>query len=214
MKMNEVRGMIVGAALSGTRQNRLRFPARQQRCIQARVDSLFGERVGAPRNKGCDGEDAAATPPHDIVAAASSPSVPFSESAPALNFHGLRVHKELGAGLLESVDEVVLAERLAERGLQVERQRSIPIRFGGKLFDEGCRADLIVNGSIIVEIKSIEQLARMPKKQLLIYLKLSNLSLGSLINFGGELRKGNIERIAVGKVPDLKTSSVPFESSV
>lgn len=126
----------------------------------------------------------------------------------------LWVHKELGPGLLESVYEVILAERLVEMGLQVEHQRSIPIRFGGKLFDEGCRADLLVNGSTIVEIKSVEQPARVHKKQLLTYLKLSNLSLGLLINFGGELRKGNIERIVVGKVPDLKTSSVPFEPSV
>jgi iron complex transport system substrate-binding protein len=121
----------------------------------------------------------------------------------------LWVHKELGPGLLESVYEVILADRLAGMGMHVERQRSIPIRFGGKSFEEGFRADLIVNGSIIVEIKSVEQLARVHKKQLLTYLRLSGLSLGLLINFGGEFLKGNIERIVIGKVPDLKTSSVP-----
>lgn len=119
------------------------------------------------------------------------------------------VHKEVGPGLLESVYEVILADRLAGMGLQVERQHPVPIRIGGKIFDEGFRADLIVNGSIIVEIKSVEQLARVHKKQLLTYLRLSDLSLGLLINFGGELLKGNIERIVAGDVPDLKISSVP-----
>jgi len=116
------------------------------------------------------------------------------------------VHKELVPGLLKSVYEVIFADRLTGLGLHVERQCAIPIRFGGKIFEEGFRADLIVNSLIIVEIKSVEQLARLHKKQLLTYLGLSDLSLGLLINFGGELLKGNIERIVVGKVADLKIS--------
>ena len=116
------------------------------------------------------------------------------------------VHKELGPGLLKSVYEVIFADRLTGLGLHVEHQCAIPIRFGGKIFEEGFRADLIVNSLIIVEIKSVEQLARLHKKQLLTYLGLSDFSLGLLINFGGELLKGNIERIVVGKVPDLKIS--------
>jgi GxxExxY protein len=126
----------------------------------------------------------------------------------------LRAHQEPGPGLLESVYEVVPADRPDETGMQVERQRFIPDRFAGKLLHEGFRADLIVNGSTIVEIESIEQPARVHKEQLLACLKPSNLSPGLLINFGGELCKGNIERIVVGKVPDLKTCSVPFEPSV
>ena len=126
----------------------------------------------------------------------------------------LLVHRELGPGLLESVYEIVLADILAERGLTVDRQCPIPIRFGNKSFDEGFRADLIVNSEIIVEIKSVEQLARVHKKQLLSYLKLSGLSLGLLINFGGEFLKGNIERIVVGEAPDLKHSSVASAFSV
>lgn len=117
------------------------------------------------------------------------------------------VHRELGPGLLESVYEVILADALRSRGLRVERQKPISIRFGGKIFDEGFRADRVVEGLIIVEIKSVEQLARVHKKQLLTYLKLSGLNLGLLINFGGELLRGNVERLVVGDVPDLQSSS-------
>lgn len=118
------------------------------------------------------------------------------------------VHRALGPGLLESVYEVILADALRARGLSIERQRPIPIHFEGKKFDEGFRADIVVDRRVIVEIKSVEQLARVHKKQVLTYLKLSGLNLGLLINFGGELLKGNIERLAVGEVPDLKIISV------
>ena len=108
-----------------------------------------------------------------------------------------KIHTEIGPGLFESVYETVLADMLTSRGLTVQRQISIPIRFGGKTYDEGFRADLIVNDQIIVEIKSIDRLAPVHKKQVLTYLKLSGLSLGLLINFGGDLLKGNIERLVI-----------------
>jgi GxxExxY protein len=107
----------------------------------------------------------------------------------------LEIHKELGPGLLESVYEVLLADALRERGFGVERQKPIPICFRGKRFDEGFRADLVVGDIVLVELKSVESLARAHKKQVLTYLKLSQLKLGLLINFGGELLKGNIERL-------------------
>jgi len=116
----------------------------------------------------------------------------------------LRIHRELGPGLLESVYEVVLADLLLREGLQIERQRPIPIQAFGKSFEEGFRADLIVEGMVLVELKSVEQLVRAHRKQVLTYLRLSNLRLGLLINFGGELLKGNIERIVNGAVPDLR----------
>lgn len=119
-----------------------------------------------------------------------------------------QVHRGLGPGLLESVYEVVLADALRARGLKVERQKPIPIRFEDKVFDEGFRADLIVEGRILVELKSVEQLARVHKKQVLTYLKLSGIPLGLLINFGGELLKGNIERLVAGEVPDLKNKNL------
>ena len=117
-----------------------------------------------------------------------------------------RVHKGLGPGLLETVYEVVLADALRKSGLSAERQVPLPIRFEDKIFEEGFRADIIVERQIIMEIKSVEQLARVHKKQLLTYLKLSGLRLGFLVNFGGELLKGNIERLVAGEVPDLKIS--------
>ena len=107
----------------------------------------------------------------------------------------LEIHKELGPGLLESVYEVLLTDVLRGRGLSVDRQRPIPIHFRGKRFDEGFRADLVVGGAVLVELKSVESLARVHKKQVLTYLRLSHLKLGLLINFGGELLKGNIERL-------------------
>ncbi len=107
----------------------------------------------------------------------------------------LDLHRELGPGLLESVYEALLADLLSERGLSVERQRPIPIVFRGKRFDEGFRADLVVENLVLVELKSIETLARVHRKQVLTYLRLSNLKLGLLINFGGEVLRGNIERL-------------------
>ncbi len=116
------------------------------------------------------------------------------------------IHTELGPGLLESVYTVVLADALRALGLAVEREVPVPIRFRGKVFEEGFRADLIVERRIIIELKSVEQLARVHAKQLMTYLRLSGFPLGLLINFGGERLKGNIERIANGKVVDLKGS--------
>ncbi|MBM3887830.1 MAG: GxxExxY protein [Verrucomicrobia bacterium] len=124
-----------------------------------------------------------------------------------------RLHCDLGPGLLESVYEVVLADALRERGLKVERQKPIPIRFESKVFDEGFRADLVVEGVVLVELKSVEQLARVHKKQTLTYVKLGGFQVGLLINFGGELLKGNIERLVAGQAPDLHQPSVPSVSS-
>jgi iron complex transport system substrate-binding protein len=115
-----------------------------------------------------------------------------------------RIHNDIGPGLFESVYELVLADILAGRGLSVQRQAAIPIRIGDKVYDEGFRADLVVDGRVIVEIKSIEQLARVHKKQVLTYLKLSGLPVGLLINFGGDLLKGNIERLVIPHAQNLK----------
>ena len=95
----------------------------------------------------------------------------------------LKIHKALGPGLLESVYEVVLAHELRGRGLKVQRQLSIPIRYENIHFDEGFRADLVVEQKVIVEIKSIERTSRVHKKQMLTYLRLADMRLGLLINF-------------------------------
>ena len=108
---------------------------------------------------------------------------------------GYRVHTELGPGLLESVYEVVLAKLLKDRGLSIERQKSIPIVFEGLQFDEGFRADLLVEGKILIEIKSVENLSPVHGKQVLTYLRLLKMPLGFLINFGSPLFKNGIKRI-------------------
>ena len=89
-----------------------------------------------------------------------------------------KVHSTLGPGLLESVYEVVLAYELKKKGLIVERQVAIPIRYESISFDEGFRADLIVEDKLIVELKAIQELAKVHKKQLLTYLKLTDKRLG------------------------------------
>jgi GxxExxY protein len=120
-----------------------------------------------------------------------------------------RIHRDVGPGLLESVYEVVLCDSLRKLGIGVERQKPILIRFEGKTFEEGYRADLVVAGQVLVEIKSVEQLARIHRKQVLTYLKLSELRLGLLINFGGTMLKGNIERLVHGELPDLHEKDRP-----
>jgi len=112
----------------------------------------------------------------------------------------IELHRALGPGLLETVYEVTLACRLEEHGLVVDRQIGIPIEFKGERFDEGFRADLIVEGKIIIELKSVERVTPAHKKQLLTYLKLTGMKLGYLLNFGDELMKNGITRIINGKL--------------
>jgi len=106
-----------------------------------------------------------------------------------------QIHKRLGPGLLESVYEVILAHALDRRGLKVDRQVPVPIAFDGIKFDEGFRADLIVEDKVIIELKSVENIAPVHKKQLLTYLRLTDKRLGLLINFGSELIRDGISRV-------------------
>lgn len=107
----------------------------------------------------------------------------------------VKIHVELGPGLLESVYEVVLARSLEKRGFQVERQKSIRFEYDGMVFDDGFRTDLLVEGRVIVELKSVEKLAPVHSKQLLTYLRLMNLPVGLLINFGSTKLKVDLHRI-------------------
>lgn len=109
-----------------------------------------------------------------------------------------RVHTGLGPGLLESVYEVVLCRELTERGLCVERQVPIPIQWKDLLFDEGFRADILVERKVIVELKSVGKIAPVHAKQLLTYLRLADKRLGLLVNFGEALIKDGIKRIVNG----------------
>jgi GxxExxY protein len=106
-----------------------------------------------------------------------------------------KIHTELGPGLLESVYEAVMAKRLGDKGLHVARQRAIPFTFDDLEFDEGFRADLLVEGNLLIELKSVERLAPVHGKQVLTYLRLSRLPLGILINFGGATFKEGVRRI-------------------
>ena len=106
-----------------------------------------------------------------------------------------KVHRVLGPGLFESVYETVLAHEIEQRELAVERQKVIPINYEGLVLDEGFRADLVVGDKVIVELKSVETLAPVHKKQLLTYLKLADKRLGLLINFGANLIKDGIFRV-------------------
>ena len=108
------------------------------------------------------------------------------------------VHRELGPGLLESVYEVILAHQLRQRGLRAERQVPIPIEYPGVKFDEAFRADILVDGKVVLELKSVEQVTRVHKKQLQTYLRLAGFRLGFLLNFGEDLMKKGITRAVNG----------------
>ena len=104
-------------------------------------------------------------------------------------------HRALGPGLLESVYEVALAHELTERGMRVERQVPIPIEYRGLKFEEGFRADIIVERRVILELKSVEQVTAAHKKQVQTYLRLTGCKLGYLLNFGEALMKDGITRL-------------------
>jgi len=108
----------------------------------------------------------------------------------------MKLHIALGPGLLESVYTVLLERKLQDRGYAVEREKAIPVEFEGVKFEMGFRANLIINGCFIVELKSVERLAPVHAKQLLTYLKLTGMRLGLLINFGEERLRDGIKRVA------------------
>jgi GxxExxY protein len=117
----------------------------------------------------------------------------------------MKLHMELGPGLLESVYEVVLARALEKRGFRVERQKVIRFEYDGMSFEEGFRTDLLVEGRVVVELKSVEKLAPVHSKQVLTYLRLMNLPVGLLINFGAATLKEGLHRI----VNNLQPSASP-----
>ncbi len=109
-----------------------------------------------------------------------------------------RVHRALGPGLLESVYERALDHELRKQGLRTRRQHPVPVVYDGLTFDEGFRADLVVEDRVIVELKSVERVQPVHKKQLLTYLRLTGLKLGLLINFGAALLKDGVFRVVNG----------------
>ena len=113
----------------------------------------------------------------------------------------IEVHRELGAGLLESTYEACLVFELAERGLQVEHQKALPVVYKGLRIDCGYRIDLLVEGEVIVELKAVHALDPIHEAQLLSYLKLSGRHVGLLINFNVKLLKNGVRRL-VNELPE------------
>ena len=110
----------------------------------------------------------------------------------------IHIHRELGPGLLEAVYEVILARELSDRGLTVQRQVPMPIVYKGIRFDEGFRADIIIENKVLLELKSIERVVPAHKKQVQTYLRLTGLKLGYLLNFGEAVLKSGITRCVNG----------------
>jgi len=110
----------------------------------------------------------------------------------------ITIHRELGPGLMETVYEVVLAHELKQRGLQVERQVPVSIEYRGIRFDEGFRADVILNDRVLIELKSVKKITAAHRKQIQTYLSLTDMKLGYLLNFGEALMKNGIVRAVNG----------------
>ncbi|MBC5834537.1 GxxExxY protein [Flavobacterium sp. F372] len=109
-----------------------------------------------------------------------------------------KIHIKLGPGLLESVYEAIMCHELIKRGLKVERQKPIPVIWDEIFLDIGFRSDLIVEDKVIVELKSVETLSKVHSKQILTYLKITNMKLGLLINFNEALIRDGIYRVVNG----------------
>ncbi|HEY4113096.1 MAG TPA: GxxExxY protein [Rhizomicrobium sp.] len=117
----------------------------------------------------------------------------------------VKLHTRLGPGLLESVYETVLARDLARQGFVVERQKPVSFEYEGLLFADGLRIDLLINSTVVIEIKSVERLLPVHPKQLLAYLRLLNLPVGLLLNFGASTMKEGMRRV----VNNLVSSQSP-----
>jgi GxxExxY protein len=109
---------------------------------------------------------------------------------------GYHLHRDLGPGLLESAYEVLMAESLRQAGLTVERQISLPLKYRGVVVDNAFKIDLLVERRLVIELKSVERFAPVHGKQLLTYLRLMDLPLGLLMNFGQGTFKDGLKRIA------------------
>ncbi len=112
----------------------------------------------------------------------------------------IRVHKELGPGLFESVYEQILLYEFSKHLLDIEHQKAIPVIWEGNKLDIGFRADLVINNKFIIEIKSIETLQNVHKKQLLTYLRLTDIKLGVLVNFNEDRLIDGFKRVVNGSL--------------
>jgi len=113
----------------------------------------------------------------------------------------LRIHSQLGPGMLESVYEAILATSIEKRGLTVQRQLPVSFEFEGTRYEDVCRVDLLVENRVVVELKSVERLAAVHGKQVLTYLRLLGLPVGLLINFGAATLKDGLQRVVNSHSP-------------
>ena len=120
----------------------------------------------------------------------------------------IAIHRVLGPGLLESVYEYFLAHELRKAGLAVERQKPVSVEYDAEIVDLGFRADLIVNGAVIVEVKTVQKLAPVHEAQLLSYLKLAQIETGLLINFHAYTLKDGIKRLSYQSFRSSSAASV------
>ncbi len=110
----------------------------------------------------------------------------------------IHIHKALGPGLLESVYHRILAYELRKAGLDVATEVPVPVKWDGHVIDESFRADMVLNGKVLLELKSVEKTQAVHRKQTLTYIKLADLKLGLLINFGASLLKDDLHRLVNG----------------
>jgi iron complex transport system substrate-binding protein len=138
---------------------------------------------------------------------------PIDELSEAVIGEAIRMHRSLGPGLLESVYEIVLAESLARKGFGVARQVPVPIAYDDLHFDVAFRIDLLVEGRLIVEVKSVEELKRIHAKQVLTYLRLMKQPVGLLLNFSAHTMKEGIRRLVNDYRQDGQTSAISAVSA-
>jgi GxxExxY protein len=140
-----------------------------------------------------------------LRAAAAPPETPLlvDDITGAIVDTALKIHVALGPGLLESVYGTVLARALVRQGFKVEQQKMVRFEYDGMIFEQGLRVDLLVQDCVVVELKSAEKLAPVHAKQVLTYLRLLNLPVGLLINFGGATLKEGLQRIVNNLQPSV-----------
>jgi GxxExxY protein len=109
---------------------------------------------------------------------------------------GMEIHRDIGPGLFESIYERVLADRLCQHGVKIDRQQPVHVDIYGKRYDDAFRYDLLLNNALLIEVKSLEKLGPIHRKQVLTYIRLMNLPFGLLLNFGCAMFKDGMQRIA------------------